>query len=130
MDRAGRAPLHHAALEGNVSEVLRLLTQGVDPDARDAQGFVALHFAAQEFQPEVVKALLEANAQVDAANTFGNTPLWTAVFNSNGRGEIVAMLRAAGADPYHVNNAGRTPLDLARLIGSSDVAQFFADLPD
>lgn len=130
MDSARRTPLHYAALEGHASEVVRLLAEGSDPDAPDAQGFVPLHFAAQEFHPEVVRALLEGGARVDVANSFGNTPLWTAVFNSKGRGEVIALLRASGADPLHANEAGRTPVDLARLIGSSDVAQYFSDIPD
>jgi ankyrin repeat protein len=129
MDRAGRTPLQYAALEGNLNEVRRLLAEGCDVDAPDAQGFVPLHFAAQEFHPEVVRLLLEGGATVDAVNAFGNTPLWTAVFNSKGRGEVISLLRASGADPLHANEAGRTPVDLARLIGSSDVAQYFADVP-
>jgi len=129
MDPAKRTPLHYAALDGDGQEVARLLAQGADPDAADVQGFVPLHFAAQEFHPEGVRLLLEGGATVDAVNAFGNTPLHTAVFNSDGRGEIIALLRASGADPLHANDSGRTPVELARLIGSSDVAQYFADLP-
>jgi uncharacterized protein len=130
MDRAGRTPLHYAALEGDMGEVLRLLADGSDPDASDSTGFTPLHFAAQEYKVDAVRELVRGGASVDVANGHGNTPLWTAVFNSEGRGEIIALLRAAGANPAHVNNAGRTPVQLARTIASSDVAQYFADLPD
>ena len=130
MDRAGRTPLHYAAVDGSLDEVSRLLAEGSDPDAADAQGFVALHFAAQQFQPEVVERLLAAGATVDVANAFGNTPLWTAVFTSRGRGEVIALLRAAGADPSHANHAGRSPVDLARIIANWDVVQYFADLAE
>jgi ankyrin repeat protein len=128
MDRAGRTPLHYAALEGNIGEILRLLADDLDPNTPDSKGFVALHFAAQEYQVAAARALLQGGARVDAVNAYGNTPLWTAVFNSQGRGEIIALLRLAGADPAHVNNAGRTPVELAHTIASSDVAQYFADL--
>jgi hypothetical protein len=40
------------------------------------------------------------------------------------------LLRSHGADPLHVNNSGQTPLGLARLIDSYDVAQFFAEISD
>ena len=113
-----------AALEGNVDEVSRLLASGCDPDAGDRQGFVALHFAAQEYFPGIVRLLLESGATVDAENDWGNTPLWTAVFNSQGRGEVIELLREWGADPTHMNRSGRTPLNLARLIGDSDVGRF------
>jgi ankyrin repeat protein len=67
---------------------------------------------------------------VDAANSYGNTPLSTAVFNSRDRGELIQLLRHQGADPWHPNNTGQTPAGTARLIGNYDVAQFFADLTD
>jgi uncharacterized protein len=34
-----------------------------------------------------------------------------------------------GADPQVANDAGQTPVGLARLIASVDVARFFSDLP-
>lgn len=128
MDRQGRVKLHDDALAGNVDGLRRLLDQRADPDFADEQGLVALHFAAQEFHPEVVGLLLERGASVDPRNSFGNTPLWTAVFNSRGRDELIALLRDSGADPFCANESGRTPFDLASLIGNPDVAQFFDDL--
>lgn len=129
-DRAGRTPLHYAALEGRVGDVVRLLREGANPDALDREGFAPLHFAAQEYQVEATRALLDGGASVEVANRFGNTPLSTATFNSNGRGDIIVMLREAGADPLHVNKFGQTPVGLARLIANYDVAQYFADLPE
>jgi ankyrin repeat protein len=91
-------------------------------------GFTPLHFAAQEHAARVAEVLLEEGAEVDAPNVYGNTPLFVAVFNSRGRGTLIELLRAHGADPHHVNDAGQTPVGLARLIGNYDVARFFADL--
>lgn len=73
--------------------------------------------------------LLRAGALVDAADSSGNTPLWRAVFESKGRGEVIALLRRYGADPLRENAAGVSPLGLARTIGNYDVAQYFQDLP-
>jgi ankyrin repeat protein len=53
-----------------------------------------------------------------------------AVFNSRGRGDLIELLRANGADPRVANSSGQTPVGLARLIGNFDVAQFFADVAD
>jgi ankyrin repeat protein len=69
--------------------------------------------------------LLERGAKVSAENKYGNPPLWTAVFESNGRGELIALLLGQGADPHKPNKAGRTPLELAHMIANYDVAQFF-----
>jgi uncharacterized protein len=88
-----------------------------------------VHFAAQEGAAFVAEFLLDAGADVDATNVYGNTLLFVAVFNSRGRGDVIELLRARDASPFHVNNAGQTPVGLARLIGSYDVSRFFADLP-
>jgi uncharacterized protein len=93
-------------------------------------GYTPLHFAAEHHAVAVATVLLDAGAAVDALDDSGNTPLWQAVFNANGDGAMIALLRARGADPDHANNHARSPLQLARLIGNRDAAQFFADLPD
>jgi ankyrin repeat protein len=73
--------------------------------------------------------LLDQDAEVDRSGRFGNAPLWTAVFNSRGRGDVIALLQERGADPFNVNTSGQTPVGLTRLIGNYDVAQCFSDLP-
>jgi uncharacterized protein len=129
LDHGGRSPLHHAAAKNDRSEALARLVAGDDPNLGDHRGFTPLHFAAQEFATDVARILPDHGAQVDAVNVFGNTPLFTATFNSNGRGEMIALLRERGADLFRTNTSGQTPVGLARLIGNYDVAQFFADLP-
>jgi len=121
--------LHYAALSDDVAQVVELLAGGADPDAADLQGFAVLHSACQQGGVESARALLDGGAVADYVDAFGNTPLWTAVFNSRGRGDLIELLRTRGADPLHVSHAGRTPVSLARLIANFDVAQFFTDLP-
>jgi ankyrin repeat protein len=130
LDRQGRTALHYAALADDTAAVSRLLSEGADPNVADRDGFTALHFAAQEGAVAAAGALLAAGAQVDAVNSYGNTPLFTAVFNSRGRGELIGLLRRHGADPWHPNNTGHTPVGTARMIANYDVARFFADLTD
>jgi ankyrin repeat protein len=126
----GRTPLHYAAMADDADAVSALLTEGADPNAPDRLGFTALHLAAQEGVIPAAEILLAGGARVDAVNSYGNTPLFTAVFNSRGRGELIRLLRHHGADPRHPNNTGQTPAGLARLIANYDVAQFFADLTE
>jgi ankyrin repeat protein len=128
-DRAGRTDLHYAALENDRAKAQALISAGADLDAQDREGFTPLHFAAQQHSVAVAQLLVESGAKVDSINRHGNSPLWTAVFNSKGRGEIIDLLRAAGADPHCTNAAGQTPVGLARLIANYDTARFFADLP-
>ena len=129
VDQMGRTLLHYAASEGNEPEVLRLLNEGANPNARDDNGCSPLHFAAQSSRRLVAMQLIAAGAEVDALDSNGNSPLSNAVFNSRGDGELVAALRAAGANPNLENSHGISPVGLARSIGNFDVAQFFKDLP-
>lgn len=128
VDKSGRTPLHYAALEDRASDVRALVAQNENPNAQDLEGFTPLHFAAQEGALAAAAALLEGGAQADTENAYGNTPLLVAVFNSRGRGHLIELLRAHGADPRHANKAGQTPIGLAHLIANFDVARFFNDL--
>jgi uncharacterized protein len=128
VDEYGRRPLHYAALDRDLGAIKRLLAAGADPGAADDDGWTPLHFAAQEYAPEVCAALLGAGASVDPQDGYGNTPLSTAVFNSRGRGEVIRLLRANGADPHRANASGVSPVTLARTIANCDVKQFFTDV--
>jgi ankyrin repeat protein len=104
--------------------------EGEDVDLRDRRGFTPLHFAAQAGSVDVARLLLDSGAEIDPTNDHGNTPLWTAVFNSRGAGEVIVLLRGRGSDPFARNKAGTTPYDLAMLIDNYDIARFFRDLED
>ena len=130
MNQAERSPLHYAAMDDEGSIIEALLAGGESPDVQDRQGFTPLHLAAQQYSLSAAAVLLKAGASVDLDNLFGNTPLFVAVFNSNGRGELIRLLRAYGADPLHANTSDQTPLGLARLIANSDVARFFSDVTE
>lgn len=66
--------------------------------------------------------LLAAGASVDAADRHGSTPLWRAVFCSQGEGVTIQLLLEAGADPDRDNGHGVSPRALAGRIASYDVA--------
>ena len=129
VDMYGRTPLHNAAIKNDLSEVIALLQGCADPSAQDDNGWSPLHFSAQANSLGITKVLLEAGAKVDLRDSFGNTALFRVVFNCQGDGSVIALLRASGADPRAVNNHGVSPLSLARKITNFDLAQFFKDLP-
>jgi uncharacterized protein len=95
----------------------------------DRLGFTPLHLAAQEGSKEAARILLDHGAEIDRPNSFGNTALFVAVFNSKDLGDMIAMLRGRGANPFLANHSGQTPVGLARLIANYDIARFFAGLP-
>ena len=130
LDTYRRSPLHYAAAEGQAAVVRRLLSAGADPNRSDSADWAPLHFAAQANSAESIAALIEAGAKVDARDEHGNTPLFRAVFNSRGSGDVIVLLRAHGADPHAVNLHGVSPLALARKIANYDIGQHFADIAD
>lgn len=129
VDRAGRTPLHYACVDRQTQVAKNLIATGMDVNQADDDGITPLHLAAQQSDASTVTVLLAHRAQVDAVDVHGNSPLWKAVFNSRGDGEVIRLLRSAGANPGLKNNHGVAPLDLARGIANYDIAQFFSDLP-
>ena len=135
----GRTPLHHAASiheilvdillkagadieakDHNLCTPLhlssrttdRLLLHGANPRAKDLNQATPLHYAAQsKFHYDNISSLVKANADVNALDKTGLTPLhWAAKTHNDG---AVKALSRAGADPNIVDNRGGTPLHYA-----------------
>jgi ankyrin repeat protein len=123
LDREGRSPLHHAALEGDVDQIARLLEAGERATLADTSGYTPLHFAAQQGHSDAIAALITAGADVNAQDRWGNSPLWRAIFNTTNREACVAGLLAAGADPDLVNTSAVTPRMLADRLGIAGILQ-------
>ena len=125
----GQTPLSLAAEEG-ASEIMQiLLGQGADngtPEGEDKQspaiGSEALFTAIKKGDVETVRLLVEAGADVNAAEGFGgNTPLHEAV--EGGNAEIVQILVDAGADIEAEGFMDQTPLSLAAEEGVTEIMQ-------
>jgi outer membrane protein assembly factor BamB len=93
----GPDELWAAARKGDAATVKRLLTAGVDVNAKTQYGATALSFAADKGHVEVVRELIRAKADVNVKDSFYNaTPIvWALVRN---RPDIVRELLAAGAE--------------------------------
>lgn len=124
-DRDKRTPLINAAADNKIEMVKLLLQSGADINAQDYIGYTALHFAAQNNYLELAKLLIENNAEIDRQDINGNTPLSSAVFYSEGEGDMINLLLEHGADRNQDNNHGISPLKLARTIGNHNLLQFF-----
>ena len=126
-----RTPLSLAAEEG-ATEIIQILlgpgpdtgtsADGEDKEAASAppMGSEALFTAIENDDVEMVRLLVEAGADVNAAEGFGgNTPLHEAV--EKGDAEIVKILVAAGADVEAEGFMSRTPLSLAAEEGATEI---------
>ena len=111
-DVAGWTPLHYALLEHDAPRdlALMLIERGAEVRAATAlAGWTPLHLAAHLDDPVVVAALLARGAPVNAQTRIGGwTPLHLAR-RREGTDEVVAMLRAAGAEDRAYEDAAFPP---------------------
>ena len=85
------------------------------------EGDTAMHFAAAAYQPEMVRKLIAAGADVRARNRRKDEPLHAAACGSPGshfwnptaQAATIVYLVEAGADPNATNMDGATPLHKA-----------------
>jgi len=125
----GTTPLMRAARNGDIPAMRLLLARGADPQRAQKNGTTALMLAAglgrgtgvfaKDYASEAqlldaVKFLVEAGAQVNAADGRGQTALHHAAQAADG---IVEYLVAHGADLDAKDKQGRTPLDVAMGVG-------------
>ena len=114
-------PLIEAVRTGDVEGVRTLLAEQVDPDTADAEGSVALLWAAHRDDLMVAELLLRAGARADSANRFGATPLLVAA--TNGSAAMLALLLDGGADPNTGLPEGETPLMRTARAGRVDAVE-------
>ena len=120
----GFTALHYPAFFGRgdaVGASRALLAAGADVNARSDNPFAVLpiHSAVAGGHDDVVEVLVDAGADVNAAQRHGWTPLHGAA--QNGSLASVERLLAAGADPAARNDDGVDALDLARQAGHEEV---------
>ena len=114
-----------AVAEQDRAAVLALLDEGVDVNARRADGVTALLWAAYIDDVEMAERLIAAGAAVDAADDHGVTPLERAAENASRR--MTETLLAAGADPNAAMTSGLTPIMTAAQTGNTAVVRALLD---
>lgn len=74
-DNAGRTPMHWAATKGGyrTEPLAYLIAQGANVNAVDEKGVTPLHLAAQRGDVSIIKALLDAHADIHAVTKDGKT---------------------------------------------------------
>ena len=104
---------------GETEDVLKLLAEGADIEARDDReggaGWTALNYAAWGGHSECLKALIASGADINVQDGEGWTPLHSAA--GNGRPGCVKLLLEAGADIDCTDDAKITPFFYAAQNG-------------
>lgn len=98
--------------EARYEKIIEALDNEANPNAKNTNGTTALMAAAEHTKDaRVIRALVEAGADVNARNRKGNTPLIFAAMRNNP--EAVRILYEAGADIDAVNSEGKKAADYA-----------------
>ena len=112
-----------AAWRNDVDEVIRLIEQGADVNARDETVQSAFLIATSEGFLSLLAVTLENGADVGSKDSFNGTGLIRAA--ERGHALAVGMLLRAGIEIDHINNVGWTALLEAIILG--DGGQRYTD---
>lgn len=118
------SPIIQAVRAGDLTTLKLLIANGNDVNAADpvSGGRTALHWAVKEGKKDMIPALLEAKANIEAKDRVGKTPLTLA---SEGRDiEVVKMLVEKGADVNARDQIGGSPVLWASGLGSPEVVKY------
>ena len=115
-DGEGRTAFIHTAAYNNIELMKWLVKNGADINFKDRIGYTALHFAGQNKYVDIAAYLLERSADPNIQDIHGNSPLWTAIFNSMDEKRVVKLLLQHGANPNLTNIYNKTPANLFESI--------------
>jgi ankyrin repeat protein len=117
--------LTEAAEQGDLNAV-QSLVQRADVNAAQGDGMTALHWAAYRENVEMARVLIQAGANVNAANRLkAVTPLLIA--SNAGNAVLIDLLLKSGADANLANALGTTPLMLAAASGKVEAVKALLD---
>ncbi|HUF71391.1 MAG TPA: ankyrin repeat domain-containing protein [Gammaproteobacteria bacterium] len=152
LDSGGLTPLLYAARENCIACVDVLLANGADIDLPDPDGVSPLNVAIMNTNWDLAKRLIEAGADVNQWDVYGQAPLYTLIGNytRSGTGSIdpvnetdglaiVRMLLDRGANPNmqvffrpagvrgSTNTRGSTPLIRAANNGDREMVELLME---
>ena len=124
----GKTPLMHAVEIADETIVHKLLDRavGADVNTTNKKGLTALHFAASAGSYDMVRCLLHHDADIEARDKRGETPLMKAV--QNDQSIIVQILSDAGADLDTKNADEYSLLHYSIRLSRTDISKQLLDI--
>lgn len=113
----GETPLMTAVYNGDAEEVRGLIEEGSNLEAKDADGYTALHYTTFSGENKIAQVLLEAGADPNAQDDYSNV-LVSAIYNENY--ELASMLYDYGADPALKDPSGESAFSVLDVDNEED----------
>ncbi|UOQ64651.1 ankyrin repeat domain-containing protein [Hymenobacter volaticus] len=114
-----RTALLWATFYGNTNILGWLIDNGANVNHQDRNGYCALHFAGQEKQLGCAELLIAKGASLELPDVHGNTPIWTALFNSKDDQRVVNLFIQNGSNLDHHNRYNKTPRQVLERINGT-----------
>uniref|UniRef100_A0A2C9KYM9 Uncharacterized protein n=1 Tax=Biomphalaria glabrata TaxID=6526 RepID=A0A2C9KYM9_BIOGL len=121
----GLTALHAAAESHKLDFVEVLLKYNVPVNLKSDEGLTPLHLAVRDVN--TVRFFLENQANVNADDFYGDTPLSLASASHGDLWEVVRLLIASGSDINHRNTSGMSPVWLAAQNYNTQCLQLLID---
>lgn len=119
-------PLHWAAYQNDLGAVMRLLSEGADPNLANRFGVTPLHEAATVGNAAMLTAMLDAGGDANAAFGEGETVLMTAA-RAGDAASVKTLLAHGGLPDATENWHGQTALMWAAIENHAEVVQLLLD---
>lgn len=133
-NKYGDTPLHVAVQrtkwDDTALQMLLLIlgAPNLDVDSCNQDKNTPFHYFCQKFDhPSMLgpfNRFIERGADVNAQNSFGETPMHKAIFNQSLKLGMVDLLWARGAQLEIKSQSGETPLHYAVRLGREDMVKF------
>ncbi len=122
-DHSMDAQLRRAVNADNDGSVRNMLVRGADPNLKDTDAWKSPLLAQAAFigNLKMVRAFVEAGADLEATSSQGSTAMQYAILR--GRGDIIAYLKQQGANIELRSSAGTTPLMDAVAMGKIETVR-------
>jgi ankyrin repeat protein len=124
VDKNGVSAVLAAVVAGQADALWTLLVAGADPNigSRTSDGCTALHIAAASGRGDIVNALVSLNAEVNAVNSQGETPIYIAAELGKVKA-VAALVKSQRCTPSltKADDRGWTPLMAALKNNHIDV---------
>lgn len=122
-DGYARTALINAVINKQHTLIAWLIEKGANLNHQDRNGYCALHFIAQNKQVDLAKLFLEKGANPNIIDIHGNTPLWTAVFNSKDEKGVLKFLLRHQANPAIINKHGKTAQEMYTTLYNAQITE-------